>query len=51
MLRPVRERMEPPGHLPEPWMALTSPELVRAHLNLDQPTIDALSTSRPIVVF
>jgi oxalate decarboxylase len=32
------------------WMALTPPELVRAHLNLDQRTIDALSRDKPIVV-
>jgi len=32
------------------WMALTPPELVRAHLNLDAPTIAALSKDKPIVV-
>jgi oxalate decarboxylase len=32
------------------WMALTPPELVRAHLNLDQPTIAALSKTKRIVV-
>jgi oxalate decarboxylase len=32
------------------WMALTPPELVKAHLNIDQQTIDALSRSKPIVV-
>jgi oxalate decarboxylase len=32
------------------WMALSPPELVRAHLNLDQPTIAALSAHKPIVV-
>jgi oxalate decarboxylase len=32
------------------WMALTPPELVRAHLNLDEQTIAALSKSKPIAV-
>ncbi|MEA2384761.1 MAG: oxalate decarboxylase [Solirubrobacteraceae bacterium] len=32
------------------WMALTPPELVRAHLNLDPATIAALSKSKPVVV-
>src|SRR3954471_13051677 len=32
------------------WMALTPPELVRAHLNLDAPTMAALSKDKPIVV-
>jgi oxalate decarboxylase len=32
------------------WMALTPPELVRAHLNLDSQTIAALSKDKPIVV-
>ena len=32
------------------WMALTPPELVRAHLNLDPKTIAALSKSKPIIV-
>jgi oxalate decarboxylase len=32
------------------WMALTPPELVRAHLNIDQATIDALSKRKQIVV-
>ena len=32
------------------WMALTPPELVRAHLNLDQPTIGALSKEKPVIV-
>lgn len=31
-------------------MALTPPELVRAHLNLDQRTIAALSKEKPVVV-
>jgi oxalate decarboxylase len=31
------------------WMALTPPELVRAHLNLDQPTMAALSKTKPII--
>jgi oxalate decarboxylase len=32
------------------WMALTPPELVRAHLNLDPQTIAALSPHKPIIV-
>ena len=32
------------------WMALTPPELVRAHLNLDESTIAALSKNKPIIV-
>jgi hypothetical protein len=32
------------------WMALTPPELVRAHLNLDQQTIAALRKDKPLVV-
>jgi len=32
------------------WMALTPPELVRAHLNLDQQTIAALRKDKPFVV-
>jgi oxalate decarboxylase len=32
------------------WMALTPPELVQAHLNLDEPTMAALSKSKPIIV-
>ena len=32
------------------WMGLTPPELVRAHLNLDQPTIAALSKVKPVLV-
>ena len=32
------------------WLALTPPELVQAHLNLDPRTIDALSKSKPIIV-
>jgi oxalate decarboxylase len=31
------------------WMALTPPELVRAHLNLDDQTLAALSKQKPIV--
>lgn len=31
------------------WMALTPPELVRAHLNLDGQTMGALSKEKPIV--
>jgi oxalate decarboxylase len=32
------------------WMALTPPELVQAHLNLDQQTIGVLSKDKPIIV-
>jgi oxalate decarboxylase len=32
------------------WMALTPPELVQAHLNLDADTMAALSATKPIVV-
>jgi oxalate decarboxylase len=32
------------------WMALTPPELVQAHLNLDRRTIAGLSKTKPIVV-
>jgi oxalate decarboxylase len=32
------------------WMALTPPELVRAHLNLDDATLQALSKDKPVVV-
>ena len=32
------------------WMALTPPELVRAHLNLDQQTLAALRKDQPILV-
>jgi hypothetical protein len=32
------------------WMALTPPELVRAHLNLDQQTLAALRRDKPILV-
>jgi oxalate decarboxylase len=32
------------------WMALTPPELVQAHLNLDPQTIAALSRHKPIIV-
>jgi oxalate decarboxylase len=32
------------------WMALTPPDLVRAHLNLDQDAISALSKEKPVVV-
>jgi Pyridoxamine 5'-phosphate oxidase len=32
------------------WMALTPPELLRAHLNLDQQTIAALRKDKPFVV-
>lgn len=32
------------------WMALTPPELVRAHLNVDQQTVAALSKEKPVLV-
>jgi oxalate decarboxylase len=32
------------------WMALTPPELVQAHLNLDEETVAALRKDKPIVV-
>jgi oxalate decarboxylase len=32
------------------WMALTTPELVRAHLNLDEATMRSLSKDKPLVV-
>jgi oxalate decarboxylase len=32
------------------WMALTPPELVQAHLNLDPPTMAALRKDKPIIV-
>jgi len=32
------------------WMALTPPELVRAHLNLDEKTVAALSKKKRVVV-
>jgi oxalate decarboxylase len=32
------------------WMALTPPELVQAHLNLDPQTIAALSKNKPVIV-
>ena len=32
------------------WMALTPPELVQAHLNLDEATIRALARAKPVVV-
>jgi oxalate decarboxylase len=32
------------------WMALTPPELVQAHLNLAEPTMAALSKTKPIIV-
>jgi hypothetical protein len=32
------------------WMALTPPELVRAHLNLDQQTLDVLRRDKPLIV-
>jgi oxalate decarboxylase len=32
------------------WMALTPPELVKAHLNLDDATLAALSKNKQIIV-
>jgi oxalate decarboxylase len=32
------------------WMALTPPELVRAHLGLDRDTMAALSKDKPVIV-
>jgi oxalate decarboxylase len=32
------------------WMALTPPELVQAHLNLDRQTMSALRKEKPIIV-
>jgi hypothetical protein len=32
------------------WMALTPPELVQAHLNLDAETMAALSRDKPVIV-
>jgi oxalate decarboxylase len=32
------------------WLALTPPELVQAHLNLDEQTMAALSKDKPVVV-
>jgi oxalate decarboxylase len=32
------------------WMALTPPELVKAHLNLDQRTMAALRKDKPVIV-
>jgi oxalate decarboxylase len=32
------------------WMALTPPELVKAHLNIDDETIAALSREKPVIV-
>jgi oxalate decarboxylase len=31
------------------WMALTPPELVQAHLNLDRQTMSALRKDKPII--
>jgi oxalate decarboxylase len=33
-----------------PWMALTPPELLQCHLNLDQQTMAALRKDKAIVV-
>ena len=32
------------------WMALTTPDLVRAHLNLDEQTLAALRKDKPLIV-
>jgi oxalate decarboxylase len=32
------------------WMALTTPRLVQDHLNLDGPTLAALSKDKPVLV-
>jgi oxalate decarboxylase len=32
------------------WMALTPPELVQAHLNLDRETMAVLRKDKPIIV-
>jgi hypothetical protein len=32
------------------WMALTPPELVRAHLNLDEQTLAALRKNKPFII-
>jgi hypothetical protein len=32
------------------WMALTPPELVQAHLNLDEKTMTALRKDKPVIV-
>jgi oxalate decarboxylase len=32
------------------WMALTPPELVRTHLNLDEATMRKLPKNKPIIV-
>jgi oxalate decarboxylase len=32
------------------WMALTPPKLVKAHLNIDDKTIAALSRVKPVIV-
>jgi hypothetical protein len=37
-----------PEPIPHQWMALTPTELVQAHLNLDKPTMVALSKNNPI---
>jgi oxalate decarboxylase len=34
----------------EQWMALTPPELIRAHLNVDRRMTAALSKRKPLVV-
>ena len=50
--RPIRDN--PGAHFAcvslNQWMALTPPDLVRAHLNLDEQTLAALRRDQPIVV-
>ena len=35
---------------PTQWLALTSPELVKAHLQLSDETISQLSKEKPVIV-
>jgi hypothetical protein len=37
-------------HTTNQWMALTPPELVRAHLKLDAPTMVALRKDKQVIV-
>ena len=50
--RPIRSNLGP--HFAcvslNQWMALTPPELVRAHLNLDQQTLAALRRDKSIII-
>src|SRR5262249_28341428 len=51
-LRPIRSN--PGAHFAcvslNQWMALTPPELVQAHLNLDRQTLAALRKDKPVIV-